>query len=76
MLVRFQEDWGLRRYVEGDLGIRGGRSQAAAVDSIFVVLDSDGNSFSPSKNVLDSDGNSFACPSAVLDSDGNSFTVP
>ena len=75
MLVRDQEDWGLRRYSEHDMGVRGGLSQIA-IDSIFVVLDSDGNSFSPSKNVLDSDGNSFACPSAVLDSDGNSFTVP
>lgn len=43
--------------------------------TMFVVLDSDGNSFAPAFAVLDSDGNSFTVTAAVLDSDGNSFTV-
>lgn len=43
--------------------------------STLTVLDSDGNSFSPSLNVLDSDGNSFTVTTSVLDSDGNSFTA-
>lgn len=41
----------------------------------FVVLDSDGNSFTVAVDVLDSDGNSFTVGVAANDSDGNSFTV-
>ncbi len=58
-----------------NLNLWSARPAGAAGPTTFTVLDSDGNSFSPSFAVLDSDGNSFTVPRAVLDSDGNSFNV-
>lgn len=59
------------------LGLGFDRSSGGAVFAAasFTVLDSDGNSFSPTNTVLDSDGNSFVVSPVAKDSDGNSFTL-